>query len=146
MILDSELIFSGTVSSGTWTGQAITASGDTASTSYVDTKAAGDAMNPGARIKIVATELFAGTGTTIRARLQTDSDSGFATALVSLLDTGTIAKASTVAGTVLLDAVIPNGVKRYLRVLYTSDNTFETTGKVFAAIVLDTDRTLDRSL
>ena len=145
MILDSELIFSGTVSAGTWTGQRISANGDTASTSYVDAKAAGDAFNPGARIKVLCTSPFVGTATTITCVLQTDSDSAFGTA-VTLISSGAIAKASAVAKAVLMDAVIPVGVKRYLRMLYSADNTFETTGAVFATIVLDTNRTLDKSL
>lgn len=142
MILDSELIFSGTVSAGTWTGQAITASGATASTGYVDTKAAGDALKPGARIKVIATEAFTGSLTTLTVSLVTGATSSLGKTLIS---TAAIAKASTTAGTVLLDTTIPVDCLRYLGVSYTTDNT-ASTGAVFAAIVLDTDRTIDKSL
>ena len=144
-ILDSELIFSGTVSSGTWTGQRISASGATASTDYIDTLAAGDAIKAGATLKIVATAIMAGTGTTLTCALTTDSDSAFGSE-VTLFSTGAIAKASTAANTVLAQVVIPVGVKRYLRMVYTTDNTMETTGRVFACIILNPEKTLDRQL
>jgi hypothetical protein len=143
-ILDSELILSGTVSSGTWTGQRISASGATASTDYIDTLAAGDAIK-GAVLKIVSTAIMAGTGTTLTCALTTDSDSAFGTE-TTLFSTGAIAKASTAANTVLAQVVIPVGVKRYLRIVYTADNTFETTGRVFAAIIMNPEKTLDRQL
>ena len=143
MILDSELIISGTKSAGAWTGQSVAASGTTDGTGYVDTLAAGSAIKPGARVKVVSTEICAGTGTTLTINLVTGASSSFGTTLAS---TGAIAKASTVAGTVLMDMVIPVGVLRYLGIQYVTDNTFQTTGAVFASIVLDSDRTLDRSL
>jgi len=146
MIRDAELILSGTTTAGVDIGQRISGSGATYSTDYVDTLAAGEAMKSGARLHIVATEILAGTGTTVTISLETDSVSTFNSALVTLIATAAIAKASTVAGTVLLDVAIPLGVKRYLRVKYTTDNTFETTGRISAYIVLDSERTLDRSL
>lgn len=145
MIRDAELIMSGTMVAGVETGQRISASGATASTDYIDTLAAGDAMKPGARIHIVATEILAGTGTTVTIALQTDGDVAFGSP-VTLLVTAAIAKAATAAGTVLLDSTIPYGVERYLRVVYTTDNTMETTGRISAYIVLDSERTLDRQL
>ena len=146
MIRDAELIMSGTTVAGADVGQRISSSGTTASTDYIDTLAAGDALKAGARLRIVATELFAGTGTTITCDLECHEDSSFSSGTIKLFSTGAIAKAATVAGTVLADVVIPTGCEQYLRMLYTADNTFETTGKVSATIVLDSERTLDRSL
>ena len=143
MIRDSELIMSGTMVAGVETGQRISSSGATASTDYIDALAKGDAFKSGARVHVVATELFAGTGTTITVALETGSTNSCGTTLIS---TAAIAKASTVAGTVLLDAAIPLGCLRYLRMVYTADNTFETTGRISAYIVLDGERTLDKSL
>lgn len=139
MIRDAALILSN--------AQRVSAPGPTASTEYVDALAKGDAIKPGARIKIVSDVIFAGAGTMVTIALQTDNVSTFDSgALKTLLTTGAIAKAATAAGTVLLDAVIPSGVLRYLRVLYITDDTFETTGSVSAYIVLDTDINLDRNI
>ena len=143
MIRDAELIMSGTMVAGVETGQRISSSGATPSTDYIDTLAAGEAMKPGARLHIVATEILAGTGTVCTITLETGTTNACGT---TLLSTGAIAKASTAAGTVLFDGVIPSGVLRYLRVVYTTDNTMETTGRISAYIVLDSERTLDRSL
>jgi len=146
-MLDSELIFSGTKASGAaaLVGQRISTSGVTNGTYDIDTLAAGDAIKSGATLKILATALFAGTGTTIQCDLYTDSDVAFGTGVL-LYSTGAIAKALTVAGTVLAQVVIPVGVKRYLRMVYTADNTFETTGRVAAFIVLNPEKTLDKQM
>lgn len=144
MIRDSELIFSGTMVAGVETGQRISSSGATASTDYIDTLALGDAFRPGIRFHVVATELLAGTGTTITIDLQCHEDSSFSTGTVTLFSTGALAKAGTAAGTVLADVVIPSGCERYLRVVYTADNTFETTGRISAYLVLDSENTLDK--
>jgi len=147
MYLDSELILSGTKSGATWTGQAICNDAATeASTDYVDTLAAGNAIAPGARIVVISTELFAGTGTTLTVSLQTCAESTFSSP-TTLIASAAIAKAATTAKTILLDAVIPPGVLRYLRVMYTADSTsFETTGAAVAFITLDSDVRLDRGL
>ena len=146
MYLDSELVLSGTKSGATWTGQAICNSGATeASTDYIDTLAAGNAIAPGARLLVVSTAICAGTGTTLTISLQTCAESAFGSP-TTLVASAAIAKAATTAGTVLMDVVIPPGVLRYLRVMYTGDNTFETTGSVVASIVLDSDVRLDRGL
>lgn len=144
MIRDSELIFSGTKASGAaiTIGQAITASGATNGSYDIDTLAAGDAIKSGAVLHVVATELFAGTGTTVTISLVTDSDVAFGSA-TTLYSTAAIAKASTVAGTVLAEIVIPPKVERYLRIIYTTDNTFATTGRVAAWIDLNVEKTLD---
>ena len=146
-MLDAELIFSGTKASGAaaLVGQSVAASGVTNASYDIDTLAAGDAMKSGAIFKAIATEIFAGSGTTVTVALTTDSDVAFGTA-TTLFTTGAIAKASTVAGTVLCQIVIHVGVKRYLRVVYTTDNTFATTGRIASFIVLNPEKTIDRQM
>lgn len=147
--LDAELIFSGTKASGAaaLVGQRVNAAGVTTNGSYdIDTLAAGDAIKSGAYFKAIATEVCAGTGTTLTISLVTDSDVAFGSA-TTLFTTGAIAKANTAAGTILCQVPIPVGVERYLRVIYTCDSTsFETTGKVAAFIVLNPEKTLDRQM
>lgn len=146
MYIDSELVLSGTKALGVWTGQRICNAGATeASTDYVDQGAAGDGIAPGSRLIVISTQVFAGTGTTLTIVVQHDSDSAFGTA-TTLVAGPAIAKAATTAGTVLMDVVIPPYAKRYIRILYTGDNTFETTGAAVAFIVLDTDKPMDRGL
>jgi len=123
-----------------------------ASTSYVDTLAAGDAISPGARIKVsISTAYVDAGGGTIRAKLETDSDSGFATDLKTLVEGPTItiaagaATAAGAVGVVLLDAVIPPQALRYLRVYYTFSAAMDS-GGMDARIVLDTAKTTDRQL
>ena len=145
MMLDSELIFSGTKASNVWTGQRISASGATASTDYVDTLATGDAIKSPATLKVISSVIFAGTLTTLTVTLQTCAESGFSSP-TTLATTGAIAKASTTAQSILAQIPIPVGVLRYLRVVYTTDNTAETTGSVIAFICLNPEKTLDRQL
>lgn len=142
MILDNYLVLSD--------AQAILNTG--ASTSFIDTLAAGDAISPGARIRVkIATAYVDAGGGTIIAKLETDSDSGFATALVTLATGPTItiaAGAATAAGAVgvtLLDVVIPPLCKRYLRVYYTFSAAMDS-GAMDAHIVLDTNKTMDKQL
>jgi len=142
---DSELIFGGTVAAGVDVGQRVSASGATNGSYDIDTLAAGDAMKAGAVFKAIATEILAGTGTTVTITLVTCAEPTFASA-TTLFSTGAIAKASTVAHTVLAQVVIPVGVLRYLRVIYTTDNTMETTGRISSWIELCQDVTLDRQL
>lgn len=146
-LLDAELIMSGSKASGaaTLVGQTISASGVTNSTYDIDTLAAGDAIKSGAILKLIATAAFVGTGTTCTFALTTDSDVAFGTA-TTLFSTGAVAKASLTAGAVIAQVVIPVGVKRYLRMVYTTDNTFETTGKVAAFILLNPEKTLDKQM
>jgi len=123
----------------------------TASTDYVDTLVAADAITPGARVlaKISTAYVDAGGGTII-TKLQTCAESGFGSP-TTLLTGPTItiaAGAATAAGAVgvtLLDGVIPAGVLRYLRVYYTLSQTMDA-GSTDARIVLDTDKLLDRGL
>ena len=145
MIRDSELIFSGTKASGAaaLVGQSITGSGDTDSTSYIDTLAAGDAMKSGATFRSMVTTSIAGATTYIRVRLLTCAEVTFSSP-TTLLDTGQIVVANATAKTILIQAVIPIGVLRYLSVRYTTDNT--ATGNVASEIVMNAEKTLDRQL
>ncbi len=147
MITDAELLLSNE--------QTINA-GDIASTSHIDTLAKGDAISPGARIvvKIAGEDVVDAAGGTIVARLETDSDDGFAADLKTLITGPTITIAAAEAspaigagkiGTVLLDAVIPPGALRYLRVKYIISVSMDS-GKADARIVLDSDKPLDKGL
>jgi hypothetical protein len=137
MIRDAELIFGGTKASGAaiTIGQRVSTSGATNGSYDIDTLAAGDAMKSGAVLHCLATELFAGTGTTVTITLVTCAEATFASA-TTLWSSGAIAKAATVAGTVLAQVVVPVGVLRYLRIIYTTDNTMETTGRIASWIDL----------
>ena len=144
-MLDSELIFSGTKASGAaaLVGQTITASGDTDSTSYVDTLAAGDAIKAGATFKAMVSTSIGGATTYIRVRLLTCAEITFASP-TTLIDTGQILVAAATAKTILTQAIIPVGVLRYLSVRYTTDNT--ASGAVASFIVLNAEKTLDKQL
>jgi len=141
MILDDYLKLSST--------QAILDTG--ASTSYIDTKAAGDAISPGAKIRVkIATAYVDAGGGTIYATLQTDDEITFtdATTLITGPTITIAAGAATAAGAVgvtLLDHVIPPGAKRYLRVYYTFSAAMDS-GAMDAYIVLDVPKTMDKQL
>lgn len=114
-----------------------------ASTSHIDTLAAGDAISPGARLHVLVNTLFetADVGT-LTIALQTGATTAYGT---TLFTTSALGAASLTAGAVLIDIVIPKGVLRYLRMYYTVANNF-TAGKIDARIVLDTAKTMDKNL
>jgi hypothetical protein len=145
MMRDAELIFCGTKASGAaiTVGMDIASSGANNATYDIDTLAAGDAIKSGAILHVVSTELCAGTGTTVTLTLVTDDNAAF-TSATTLITSGAIAKAATVAGTILLQQVIPVGVQRYLRLIATTDNTFETTGAISAWIDLSIEKGIDK--
>jgi len=123
-----------------------------ASENYIDLLAAGDAIAPGARIKVqIGTAYVDAGGGTIIAKLETDTDSGFGTALKTLVTGPTITIAAGAAasggavGVVLLDVVIPPMASRYIRVYYTFSAAMDA-GAMDARIVLDTGKTLDKQL
>jgi len=131
-------------------GQAILDSG--VSTDHIDTLAAGDAISPGARIKVqIGTAYVDAGGGTIIARLETDSDDGFATDLKVLAVGPTItiaagaAAAGGAVGVVLMDVVIPPLALRYLRVAWAFSAAMDS-GAMDARIVLDTAKTMDKQL
>jgi hypothetical protein len=129
-------------------GQAITASA--ASTNYVDLGALGVIpglpsgttptrdLGKGTRIPILiqVTETFA-TLTSLKVAIQTDSDSGFATALTTVLETEAIVLASLTAGYQYnIDFIPPKTIQRYLRLYFTVAGSNATAGKVFASSIL----------
>lgn len=122
-----------------------------ASESYVDTLAKGDAISPGARIKVAIATAYVDTGGgTIYATLQTDDNTSF-TSPTNLVTgpTRTIAagaaEAGGAVGVVMLDHVIPPEVERYLRVYYTFSAAMDA-GAMDAHIQLDTAKTMDKQL
>ena len=123
------------------------ASGAIASTNVVDLAGAGDeilkydAEAKKMRLHILILEAFAGTGTAVTFAFQTDSDVAFGSA-ATLWTTGAVAKATLVAGyrvTGQGGLPLPDGCERYLRMLYTTDDTFETTGILDAYLSNDAD-------
>ena len=119
-----------------------------ASESYVDTLAAGNAIAPGARIRIAVQTAFvaASDAPTLAISLQSDSASDFGTVTTHITTSAALAAALT-AGTVLLDIQLPVGIGRYIRAYYTIGGTGAfSAGNLDAHIVLDTARTVDKSL
>jgi predicted RecA/RadA family phage recombinase len=138
MILDYQNVLSD--------AQAITAT--TTSTYYIDTLAAGDAVLPGAMIEYKVDTTLAGNTGTMTATLDTATSSDISTGKVTLL-TLTSAAAIGAKGTVAKDSirvVIPPGCLRYLFMTYTVGSGPYTSGKVDARIVLQGDKTMDKTL
>lgn len=135
-MMDANLLFSD--------AQAVTATAD--STNKIDSLKAGDAIAPGARL-LVQTQTAAtdsGSDATLQVELKTSDDDSTYT---SLINTGALAFAAfSPVGTVIFDGVIPNGVKRYLKLVYTVASGPLTAGKFDAGIVLDTAKIIDRGL
>ena len=125
--------------------KALTTSG--ASTNYIDTLAAGDAIAPGVNFNVEVITAIASTGAiSVTFDLQTATDSAF-TSPVTLISSGAIAKASLPAGATPICHVIPPGCLRYLRLYYTCTNNIAT-GNIVGTIVSTGgfDRTLDKVL
>lgn len=115
--------------------QAVTASA--ASTSYIDTKAAGDAYEGAfAYFKIDTTMASASTGSTVNFIIQTSETTSFAST-TTLFDSGAIAEATLVAGYEILAGRLAQGAKRYIRAYYTVANQDLNAGAVTAVIVKD---------
>jgi len=118
-----------------------------ASTSFIDTLAAGDAISPGARLKILVNSAFTtGDSADLTVALQTDDNSDFSSA-TTLTTTSALAVTSIDAiGDSITDIVIPPVCERYVRVYYTVGTGSFTAGKLDARIVLDTAKTVDKQL
>ncbi len=114
--------------------QAVTSSA--ASTSYIDTLAAGDSYE-GAWLYILVdtTTDSAGDAAVITFSLQTDDNSSFSSA-TTLVSSGEIVQATAVAGYVY-KVRIPAGAERYLRVYYSIATADLSAGKFDAYIVKD---------
>ena len=78
-------------------------------------------------------EIFAGTATTLTVTLQSSSDNAVTDAYADIvgITTGAIAKATLAVG-YNFTMTLPSAAvyERWLRVMYTGDATFETTGKI----------------
>lgn len=109
----------------------------TASTSYIDTVAAGDDYAGAWYVMNVETALTsATTSNTLTFALQSDSTTAFSTATTHI-SSGALGSATMVAG-YTFKARIPTGLKRYVRVLMTPVSTIST-GIVSNFIVKDAD-------
>lgn len=137
MIIDSLLVMSD--------AQAVTVSA--ASTSHIDSLAAGDAVAPGARLQVLVNTAFVtGDAATLTVKLECDGDSAFGS-VKTLFTSEAFAAASLTAGAVLVDIQIPPKlVERYIRAYYTVGVGSFSAGKVDARIVLDTAKTMDKQL
>lgn len=137
MILDAYLVMSD--------AQAVTVTAD--STSYVDQLAAGQAIAPGARLKVqINTAFTTGDSATLTVALQCDDNASF-TSATTLYTTSALAVTSIdAAGDIVLDIEIPPGAERYIRAYYTVGTGSFSAGNIDARIVLNTDRTMDESL
>ena len=105
------------------------------STDYIDTIAAGDSYEGFWLLFNVNVLATAGGAATLTVELETDDNTGFASATV-LVSSGAIPVASLVAGYQYAIRV-PAGAERYLRVNYTVATGPLTAGNFSAAVVKD---------
>lgn len=130
MYVDNELTFSN--------AQAVTSTGDTASTNLIDFGVKGD-IGDGEEMNLVITvdEAVTSAGAaTVDFKLTTDDNTAFSSETV-LFSTGAIGKATLVAGYQVAKVRLPRGVERALRVVYTVATAALTAGKFTAALVKD---------
>lgn len=125
--------------------QAVTSTGDTASTNIYDSGSAASSdigLNDGLWINIVVdTTATSGGSATVQAVLQDSADgSTFADALVGPV----VPVASVVQGVALLQACPPLGLRRYFRVVYRVATAVLTAGKFTAFVSLDVQRNIAR--
>jgi len=107
----------------------------------IDLGSAGDAEARRMRLHIIILEVFAGAGTTVEFELQTSDTEAFS-AVTALWNSGAIAKATLVAGYKVTGEgglVLPSGCLQYLRMSYTNDAAFATTGILDAFLSNDAD-------
>ena len=113
--------------------------GNAASTNYIDLQKAGIGKGEPIKVFCQMTADFDSTGDTgtLKVFLQSDSDSGFATNLISHVDTGALAQATCVKGYRPIDIYLPNNVQRYVRFYYTIGTANGTGGTITAGLVMD---------
>lgn len=126
MILDSQEVFSA--------AQAVTATGDTASTNVLDTLAAQDeGIGEDATLFAkVDTTFTSGGAATMQVVLQTSADNS---TWVDAAVGPTIALAGMTAGAVVYNQILPVGLRRYLRVAYRVGTAVYTAGNISAFLV-----------
>lgn len=128
MLMDSQEIFS--------TAQAVTSTGDTASTNVLDTGAAQDEGigEPVWLTCLCTTTATSGGSATLAAVLQTSSDnSTYTDAIVGPV----VALAGLTAKAVLLQTRLPVGLKRYLRIAWRVATAALTAGNFSAFLTKD---------
>lgn len=127
MYMDRQNLFSA--------AQAITSTGDTASTDIIDLGSTRDVGvgGPLEVIVVIDTTFTSGGAGTLDIKLQTDTSSGFGSA-VTLASTGATALASLTAGAAIARFKVPRGTLRYLRLVYTVATAAMTAGAVTAGI------------
>lgn len=130
MIQDKQLMLS-----DGQTGITVTA----ASTNIYDAGNQGDAIGHNLWIVVrVKTGLTSGASTgTVSAQLETADDAAFSVNKTTLLATGAIIVTTAVAGYVFMKALIPLGMREFIRINYVvaTDNL---TGGAFDAFLVDT--------
>jgi len=127
MLMDRQNLFS--------SAQAVTASA--ASTDIIDLGSSRD-VGAGESLEVIVvvdTTFTAGGSATLDVALQTDTSSGFGSA-VTLLSTGATAVATLAAGVALARFKVPRGTLRYLRLYYTVATGPMTAGTITAGISL----------
>lgn len=109
------------------------------STNYYDTSVVAPNLGTGVPITILITisQAFTGTATTLTVTLQDCATFDGSYTNVAGVSTGAIAKALLVPGYQFILTVPPVVTKQYWKLMFTGDNTFQTTGKVTAQVVLD---------
>jgi len=133
MYVDNTLVFS--------EAQAETTVAAHASTNVVDTKLAGDMLAKPLFLDIsVDTTCTSAGAATLTTILETSDDEAFGTSN-TLLSTGAVAVATLVKGYRIIQARVPAGVLRYLRVKYTIADAALTAGKFNAILTTGIDRT-----
>lgn len=128
MLIDSQEYFS--------QAQAVTSTGDTASTNVLDTLAAQDeGIGEDIMINCVCTTTpTSGGSATIQPVLQTSADNS---TWVDAVSGPALAYTAVSAKQVLFQSPIPNGLKRYLRVVWRVGTAALTAGNFSAYFVLD---------
>ena len=125
--------------------QAVTSTGDTASTNIYDTGSANSSdigLNDNLWINVVTdTTATSGGSATVQAVLQ---DSADGTTFADVLAGPVVPVASVVQGTALLQACPPLGLRRYFRVVYRVATAALTAGKFTAFVSLDVQRNIAR--
>lgn len=118
-----------------------------ASDYYIDTKAAGDAISPGARLKVQINIAFVtADSATLTIALQCDDNDGFNSAKTLFTTVALAVTEIDAIGDIPVDIVIPKGCERYIRMYYTVGVGSFSAGKIDARIVLDTNKTMDKNL
>lgn len=125
--------------------QAVTSTGDTASTNVFDTGSAASSdigLNDELWINVIcSTTATSGGSATVQAVLQdSDDNSTFADALVGAV----LPVASVKQGAVLLQACPPLGLRRYTRIVYRVGVAALTAGKFDAYVSMDVQRNIAR--